>query len=114
MAYNLGVAAAMGGRREEAREHFTRVLQDQPRNVAAWLQLANLADTPEQAWNYIQQARAINANDPAVQEAVNIIWPQVQANLQRKPPATNQPPYLGGAQDDTEIPRSTLPSDDDT
>lgn len=107
-AYNMGVQAALGGRREEARQHFTRVLQMQPRNVAAWLQLANLADTPEQAWNYVQQARSISPNDPAVQEAVNIIWPQVAANAEKRDLPHNQPPYRGGQQDDSAIPRTRL------
>lgn len=105
--YNMGVAAALGGRREEARQHFTRVLQMQPRNLNAWLQLANLSDTPEQAWNYVQQARAINAADPAVLEAVNVIWPQVAANAQKLPQA--QPPYREAVPNDTAIPRITPP-----
>jgi tetratricopeptide (TPR) repeat protein len=94
--YNMGVTAAMGGRPQEARQHFTRVLQMQPRNIAAWLQLANLADTPEQAWEYIQQARAVNPNDPAVMEAVDVIWPQVaaRASSEGEVPCV-QPPYRG-------------------
>ncbi len=107
--YNMGVQAALGGRREEARQHFTRVLQMQPRSTAAWLQLANLADTPEQAWNYVQQARSINAADPAVMQAVDVIWPKVAASAQQSSPPRVQPPYTGGAQDDSEIPRTTLP-----
>jgi hypothetical protein len=75
--FNMGIAAAMGGRREEARKHFGVVLQMAPHHIGAWLQLANLADTPQQAWDYIQQARAINPNDPAVQQAMNIIWPKL-------------------------------------
>jgi tetratricopeptide (TPR) repeat protein len=110
--FNMGVTAAMGGRREEARQHFRAVLQLQPRNVPAWLQLANLADSPAQAWEYIQQARAISPNDPAVVDAVNVIWPQVQGEVPGAPRA--QPPYKGGAMDDTEIPRSTLPGPDET
>jgi hypothetical protein len=78
--YNMGVSAALGGRRDEAQQHFTHVLQMNPRHVAAWLQLANLSETPEQAWNYVQQARAISPNDPAVQQAVAVIWPKVEAN----------------------------------
>ncbi len=107
--YNMGVQAALGGRREEARQHFTRVLQMQPRHVPAWLQLANLADTPDQAWNYVQQARAISPSAPAVQQAVEVIWPKVAASAQQVGPSPSQPPYPGGQQDDTAIPRSTLP-----
>jgi hypothetical protein len=107
--YSMGVQAALGGRREEARQHFTRVLQMQPRSIAAWLQLANLADTPEQAWNYIQQARSINPTDPAVVQAVSVIWPKVAASVQQNPPPHLQPPYPGGAQNDTVIPWTALP-----
>jgi tetratricopeptide (TPR) repeat protein len=109
--YNMGVQAALGGRREEARQHFTRVLQMQPRNIPAWLQLANLADTPEQAWNYVQQARSINPTDPAVLDAVNVIWPKVAANAAQHTPHL-QPPYPGAGGDDVAIPRTILPPAD--
>lgn len=107
--YNMGVQAALGGRHDEARQHFTRAVQGNPRYVEAWLQLANLADTPEQAWNYIQQARAIRPDDPAVQQAVSVIWPQVAASAGQVSPSRAQPPYPGGAQDEASVPRSTLP-----
>jgi hypothetical protein len=107
--YNMGVMAALGGRRDEARQHFTRVLQMQPRHVPAWLQLANLADTPEQAWGYVQQARAISPHDPAVLEAVSVIEPKLAARADQAPPRA-QPPYLGAPEDDTDIPRGALPS----
>jgi len=84
--YNMGVQAALGGRREEAQQHFKRTLQANPRHIAAWLQLANLAATPEEAWNFVQQARAIDATDPAVLAAVNVVWPQVAARAGQKPP----------------------------
>jgi tetratricopeptide (TPR) repeat protein len=107
--YNMGVSAAMGGRREEARRHFTRVIQLQPRNLAAWLQLANLAESPDEAWQYVQQARAINPNDPAVVQAVEIIWPQVSARREGQPPPSAQPPYQGAPPDDPGITRGTMP-----
>lgn len=107
--YQMGVQAALGGRRDEARQHFTQVLQLQPRSVPAWLQLANLAETPEQAWNYVQQARAINPNDPAVRDAVAIIWPQVAQHAERYEPPRNQPPYAGAQSDDSAVPRIWMP-----
>lgn len=96
--YNMGVQAALGGRPDEAREHFKRVLQMNPRHINAWLQLANLAPTPEDAWNHIQQARAIDANDPAVVDAVNVIWPQVAARAQQAPPASPAAPENADSQ----------------
>lgn len=111
--YNMGVQAALDGRKAEARDHFTRVLQYQPRNVQAWLQLANLADTPDQAWTYVSQARSIAPDDPQVRDAVAIIWPQVEAQGKHQPPAdarsstgdrTDQdevPPFDPDAQDDS-------------
>lgn len=112
--YNMGIMAALGGRRDEARQHFTRVLQMQPRHVSAWLQLANLSDTPEQAWNYIQQARAISPNEPAVKQAVEVIWPQVAANAARQGPPRAQAPFLGPAVPTTQPPVSpdTGPADE--
>jgi hypothetical protein len=107
--YNMGVIAALGGRRDEARQHFTRVLQMQPRHLQAWLQLANLSDTPEQAWNYIQQARAINASDPAVKQAVDVIWPQVAAHAAGQGAPHARAPYTGPAA----VPQTTLPPEDD-
>jgi lipoprotein NlpI len=78
VAYNLGVAAALGNRREEARTQFVQVTQADPRNVGAWLYLANLATTPLEAWSFLQQARSIEPGNPAVQEAVSVVWPQVR------------------------------------
>jgi hypothetical protein len=78
VAYNMGVAAVMGGRKEEARYYFVQVTQADSTNVGAWLYLANLATTPLEAWSYIQQARAIDPTNPGVLEAVTIVWPQVR------------------------------------
>ena len=110
--YNMGVQAALGGRREEARQHFTHAVQQNPRYVEAWLQLANLSDTPEQAWNYVQQARTLAPNNPAVKQAVKVIWPQVSANATKREPPRNLPPYPGGEQDDVAIPRTRLSQDE--
>ena len=110
--YNMGVSAALGGRPDEARQHFTRVLQMNPRHVPAWLQLANLAETPEKAWEYVQQARIISPNEPAVQDAIKLIWPKVSASA-GSDALTNQPPYMGGAQDEPDVPRTTPPGSDD-
>jgi hypothetical protein len=78
VAYNMGIAAVLGGRREEARYYFVQVTQADSRHIGAWLYLANLATTPLEAWSFIQQARAVDPGHPAVQEAVAMIWPQVQ------------------------------------
>lgn len=78
VAYNMGVGAVLGGRREEARYYFAQVTVANPANIGAWLYLANLAGTPAEAWSYIQQARAVDPTNPFVQEAVAIVWPQVQ------------------------------------
>jgi hypothetical protein len=78
VAYSMGIAAVLGDRREEARYYFVQVTQADPRNVGAWLYLANLATTPLEAWSYIQQARTIDPGNPGVLEAVSIVWPQVR------------------------------------
>lgn len=81
VAYNMGVAAAIADRKEEARYYFTQVTQADPANVPAWLSLANLATSPLEAWSYIQQARAVEPENPQVQQAVNVVYPQVQSFL---------------------------------
>jgi hypothetical protein len=78
VAYNMGIAAVMGNRVEEARYYFVQVTQADPGYIGAWLYLANLATTPLEAWSYVQQARAIDPGDPLVLEAVAIVWPQVR------------------------------------
>jgi hypothetical protein len=78
VAYSMGVASVLGGRREEARYYFVQVTQADPTNVSAWLYLANIATTPLEAWSYVQQARAVEPTNPNVLEAVTIIWPQVR------------------------------------
>lgn len=78
VAYQMGMNAALGGRREEARYYFAQVTQADPNNIGAWLYLANLATSPLEAWNYIQQARLADPAHPLVVEAVGILWPQVQ------------------------------------
>jgi len=78
VAYNMGVAAVLGGRREEARYYFVQVTQADPKHVGAWLYLATLATTPLEAWSYLQQARAVEPGNPSVSEAVSVVWPQVR------------------------------------
>ena len=86
-----------------------RTLQIDPRHLLAWLELANLADTPEEAWGYIQQARALEPNHPRVVEAVNIIWPQIQHKAAGGDVPLAQPPFPGAGPDDPGVIRSQLP-----
>jgi len=78
VAYNLGVAALMGGRVEEARFYFTQVTHSDPRHVGAWLYLVNLATSPLEALSFVQQARAIDPTNPLVHETATLVWSQVQ------------------------------------
>ena len=97
VAYNLGAAAALGGRREEARYYFVQVTQADDHNIGAWLYLANLATTPLEAWSFLQQARAIEPGHPAVRDAVRVVWPQVRhlyGEAQEPPAPGNIPSQL--------------------
>jgi hypothetical protein len=78
VAFQMGVAAAAGGRNEEARYYFTQVTRADPRQVRAWLYLAHLATSPLEAWGYVEQARAIDPSNPQVVDAVEVVWPQVR------------------------------------
>jgi len=85
VTYNMGVAAVLGGRREEARFYFVQVTQADPSNISAWLYLANIATTPLEAWSYVQQARSIDPKHPGVLEATAMVWPQVRHLYGDKP-----------------------------
>jgi hypothetical protein len=78
-AYNMGVGAVIGGRYEEARWYFMKVATANPAHIGAWLNLAYLATTPLEAWSYVERARAVNPAHPQVQQAVAILWSQVQS-----------------------------------
>jgi hypothetical protein len=78
VSYNMGVAAVLGNRLEEARFYFVQATQLDPGHIGAWLHLAHIATTPLEAWSYVQQARALEPADPLVQEAVSVVWPQVR------------------------------------
>lgn len=101
VAYNMGAAAVLGGRREEARYYFAQVTQADPDHVGAWLYLANLATTPLEAWSYVQQARLVDPANPIVQEAVSVVWPQVQhlygEQAYSEPLGAEPPPPTTGA-----------------
>lgn len=85
-AYNMGVGAVIGGRYEEARWYFMRVATANPAHIGAWLNLAYLATTPLEAWSYVERARAVNPAHPQVQQAVAILWSQVQSHYAAQTP----------------------------
>ncbi|RMF54041.1 MAG: hypothetical protein D6749_00585 [Chloroflexota bacterium] len=87
-AYNMGIGAVIGSRYEEARWYFMKVATANPAHIGAWLNLAYLATTPLEAWSYVERARAINPAHPQVQQAVAILWSQVQGYYAAQ--ATNQ------------------------
>lgn len=96
VAYNLGAAAVLGRRHEEARYYFIQVTQSDPRNISAWLYLANLSTTPLEAWSFIQHARAIEPGNPAALQATAIVWPQV-SHLYADTPPEGTPPQIYSA-----------------
>ncbi|MCE7946038.1 MAG: hypothetical protein DYG88_01265 [Chloroflexi bacterium CFX4] len=89
-AYNLGVGAVVGGRYEEARWYFMKVATANPAHIGAWLNLAYLATTPLEAWSYVDRARAVDPAHPQVQQAVAILWSQVQSHYAAQPANHNR------------------------
>lgn len=89
-AYNLGVGAVVGGRYEEARWYFMKVATANPTHIGAWLNLAYLATTPLEAWSYVDRARAVDPAHPQVQQAVAILWSQVQSHYAAQPADHNR------------------------
>ncbi|MCS6872373.1 MAG: hypothetical protein RML95_00620 [Anaerolineae bacterium] len=89
-AYNMGIGAVLGGRYEEARWYFMKVATANPQHIGAWLNLAYLATTPLEAWSYVERARAVNPAHPQVQQAVAILWSQVQSHYAAQAASQNR------------------------
>ena len=69
---NQAKEAIQNGRFLEARQLLRKVTRLDPQNHTAWLWLASVADTPQQALAYVQQAEKLRPNDPIVLEA--LVW----------------------------------------
>lgn len=69
---NQAKEARENGRFLEARQLLRRATRLEPQNHTAWLRLASVADTPQQALAYAQQAAKFRPDDPVVLEAV--LW----------------------------------------
>jgi len=73
-ALRLGIAAARVGRRHAALRHLRQVLQLAPDNVPALLWLAGLAEDPQDALDYVQQALAVEPDNERALAALE--WAQ--------------------------------------
>ncbi|MFH1084635.1 MAG: L,D-transpeptidase family protein [Chloroflexota bacterium] len=67
-----GIALARTGSREGARDCFRRVIQTEPASEEAWLWLAWVSDTREQAQVVLAEARAFLPESDRIREA--LVW----------------------------------------
>jgi len=67
-----GIALAHGGERERAREAFRRVIQRNPEEELAWLWLARVSETSEDARRYLLEAQTILPSSVRIAEALRV------------------------------------------
>lgn len=61
--------ALKGGRKQEARQLLTQLVQQHPEEFRGWLWLASVAESPQQALTYVERAAQLNPTHSAVIEA---------------------------------------------
>ena len=65
-----GIALARGGEREQALGVFRRIIQLNPEHEQAWLWLAWVAESREEARRYLKEARILLPSSPRIAEAL--------------------------------------------
>ncbi len=65
-----GIALARLGERQQAREVFRRIIQQNPEHEQAWLWLAWVAEDREESRRYLEEARIILPTSPRIAEAL--------------------------------------------
>ena len=61
--------ALKGGRKQEARQLLTQLVQQHPEEFRGWLWLASVAESPQQALTYVERAAQLNPTHPSVAQA---------------------------------------------
>ncbi|HEY86210.1 MAG TPA: ABC transporter permease subunit, partial [Chloroflexi bacterium] len=91
--FQKGLAQTKAGHKAEARNYFRQVLELAPNNDTTWLYLAGVSDNPANAFNAIQQAEALNPNNPGLTKAqawFKETWPDYSND--RRPPTADRRP----------------------
>lgn len=81
------------GKRIEARTFLTQTLKADPRNVSAWLWLAETLDSDQQRIQALEQCLRINPNNPMAMKALSFFKSRLSPEppVQAEQPATEQP-----------------------
>ena len=81
------------GKRIEARTFLTQTLKADPRNVSAWLWLAETLDSDQQRIQALEQCLRINPNNPMAMKALSFFKSRQtpEAPAQAEQPTTDQP-----------------------
>jgi hypothetical protein len=96
-----GIAAAREGRRAEARDLLTRVLQTNSRSEQAWLWMSAVVETDTERQACLEQVLAINPHNQTAQLGLDKIKAGNSAE-------SSQPPYLPISRPD--IPQNRAPT----
>jgi twitching motility two-component system response regulator PilG len=96
LAARLRAAAqqARAGNKERARQHLLEAVAQDPNQEDAWLSLAELAASPQEAVGYLERALQINPNQERAREALL----QHRARMEAAAPVWQCPMCLAGAE----------------
>ena len=72
-AFRDGLIAAKAGKRMLARIQFEQVVEIDPDFASGWLWLAWTADSPNQAAEYLRNARDRDPNDPLIRNCLDVM-----------------------------------------
>lgn len=81
-----GIELAKADQKPRARRFFREAVYEEPRNEMAWLWLASVADTPQEAMANIDQALAINPGNRAAEEWLQRLQVKAQNARPKAPP----------------------------
>jgi hypothetical protein len=85
-----GIAAARGGRREEARTLLMRVIEADERNEQGWLWLAGVVDDPNDMRTCLQNVLDLNPGNVMAQQG--LAWVEKQYGLHAAPERVSTAP----------------------
>lgn len=87
-----GIQAARDGNKAQARQLLLQVTELDPSQEQAWLWLAGVTPTPQEAVTYLETALALNPHNPQAQEGLR--WLQSQLPPTKEPEPDIVPPEL--------------------
>ena len=88
-----GIALAIAGKNEEAKNILSQVVQDDPRSATAWFWLARVVETEEQQRYCLEKTLRIDPQNEAARQVLAQMKPQTANETQAPPPRKTIPTH---------------------